>query len=65
MEDWLDLVSAGMQRRGVPLARVTALATLTIAVYRGALFDYLGTGDEARLRAAIELWSEAEKYLSQ
>jgi hypothetical protein len=65
MQDWLDFISAGMQRRGVPPDRVAPLATLVMAVFRGALFDFLGTGDEERLKAAIELWAEAEAYLAK
>ncbi|HTX57761.1 MAG TPA: hypothetical protein VMD47_11740 [Candidatus Acidoferrales bacterium] len=65
INDWLDLVTDAMVRRGVPAERADAFATLGIAVYRGAMMDWLATGDRARVNAAMELWFKAASWLSQ
>jgi len=65
MNDWLDFFSASLLRRGTPPARAQVLASLVIAVYRGAEMDFLATGDRSRLDAMIEMWAEAESYLAK
>ncbi len=65
INDWLDLVTANLLRRGVPRARAAILASLVIAVYRGLEMDFVSTGDLERLNAAIDMWAEAEAYLAK
>lgn len=59
INDWLGLMVATLNQRGVPGERANALATLTLAVYRGAMLDFCATGDRARVNAAMELWFKA------
>lgn len=54
VDDWIELLRAGFLRRGATAARATALATLTLAAYRGAMLDYCVTRDRARVNAAME-----------
>lgn len=58
INDWLDLIAEAAVRRGTPQGKATALATLSLAVYRGAMLDYLVTRDRARINAAMEMWFE-------
>lgn len=56
VNDWLNLMVESLCRRGMPRAKATAFATLTLAAYRGALLDYCVTRDRARVNAAMEIW---------
>ncbi len=64
INDWLGLLKESLTRRGVPTERAEAFATLTLAVYRGAMMDLLATGERPRVNAAMELWFEAATWLS-
>ena len=64
INDWLDLLKESLTRRGVPSDRAEAFATLTLAVYRGAMMDLLATGERPRVNGAMELWFEAATWLS-
>ena len=63
VNDWLDLLADAAIRRGVEAERAQAFATLTLAVFRGAMLDYCATGDRDRLDAAMELWYAAADWL--
>lgn len=65
INDWLGLLKETLTRRGVPNDRAEAFATLTLAVYRGAMMDLLATGDRSRVNAAMELWFKAATALSE
>lgn len=65
INDWLGLMIDTLTARGIRLERASALATLTLAVYRGAMLDYCATGDLARVNAAMELWFRSEAWLEQ
>ena len=54
--DWLSWVRGALVARGVPSDRADAVATLTIAVFRGALVDLLASGDRARVNRAVALF---------
>jgi len=56
VNDWLDLLADALTRRGMEAERAGAFATLTLAVFRGAMLDYCATGDRVRLDAAMEMW---------
>lgn len=56
VNDWVNLLKESLKRRGVPDDRADRLATLTLAVYRGAMMDLLATGDRPRVNATMELW---------
>jgi AcrR family transcriptional regulator len=64
INDWLGLLKEALLRRGVPPDRAEAFATLTLAVYRGAMMDYCATEERARVNAAMELWFEAANWLT-
>jgi AcrR family transcriptional regulator len=63
VNDWLDLLADAAIRRGVETERAQSFATLTLAVFRGAMLDYCATGDRDRLDAAMELWFAAADWL--
>jgi AcrR family transcriptional regulator len=63
INDWLGLLTDTLKARGVTAERANALATITMAVYRGAMLDYCATGERARVNAAMELWFKAELWL--
>ena len=56
VDDWISLLTEAAKQRGIPPERAGALATLTLAVYRGAMLDYCATNDRGRVNAAMELW---------
>jgi AcrR family transcriptional regulator len=56
VNDWLGMLKESLLRRGTPSDQAESLATLTLAVYRGAMMDLLATGERARVNAAMELW---------
>jgi len=64
INDWLGLLKEALVRRAVPSDRAEAFATLTLAVYRGAMMDYCATEDRARVNAAMELWFEAAAWMT-
>jgi AcrR family transcriptional regulator len=64
VDDWITLLTAAAEERGLPRQRAAALATLTLAVYRGAMLDFCATGDRARVSAAMELWFALERGTS-
>jgi AcrR family transcriptional regulator len=64
VNDWLQLFADAAMRRGVEKPRAESVATLTLAVFRGAMLDYCATGDRARLDAAMELWFAAADWLT-
>lgn len=59
VDDWLDLAEAAVLRDGVPPEDARALATLSLAVHRGAMMDYCATRARARVDAAMQLWIDA------
>jgi AcrR family transcriptional regulator len=59
VDGWLDLLESMLLRDGVEAQRARALATLVVAVQRGALMDVFATGERARVSAAMQMWSEA------
>jgi DNA-binding FadR family transcriptional regulator len=64
IKDWLDLIVESVVARGIPHERAAAYAKLSLAVYRGAMLDYVLTGDRARVEAAMELWfATAERIM--
>lgn len=65
INDWLGLLKEALERRGVPNDRAEAFATLTLAVYRGAMMDYCATEDRPRVNAAMELWFKAANWLTE
>jgi AcrR family transcriptional regulator len=65
INDWLGLLKESLVRRGVPGDRAEAFATLTLAVYRGAMMDLLATGERPRVNAAMEQWFKAAEWLTQ
>lgn len=64
INDWLGLLKESLTRRGVPSERAEAFATLTLAVYRGAMMDLLATGERPRVNAPMELSFQAATYLT-
>ncbi len=58
VDDWIDLGKEALIKRGVSPDRIDPLATLTLAVFRGAMLDLCATGERARIKAAMELWFE-------
>ncbi len=64
INDWLGLLKEWLTRHGVSSERAEALATLTLAVYRGAMMDLLATGERPRVNAAMEVWFSAATWLS-
>jgi AcrR family transcriptional regulator len=64
INDWLGLLKDALVRRGVPSDRAEAFATLSLAVYRGAMMDYCATEERARVNAAMELWFKAASWLT-
>lgn len=56
VNDWLYLMLETLVRYGMSRSRATAFATLTLAVYRGAMLDYCSTHDRARVNAAMQRW---------
>ena len=65
INDWLGLLKESLTRRGVSNERAEALATLTLAVYRGAMMDLLATGERPRVNAAMEVWLQAATWLTE
>ncbi len=65
INDWLGLLKDALIRRGVAQDRAEAFATLSLAVYRGAMMDYLATEERARVNAAMELWFKAADWLAE
>jgi len=63
INDWLGLLKDALIRRGVPQDRAEAFATLSLAVYRGAMMDYCATDERPRVNAAMELWFRAANWL--
>jgi AcrR family transcriptional regulator len=64
LNDWLGLLKDALVRRGVASDRAEAFATLSLAVYRGAMMDFCATEERARVNAAMELWFEAANWLT-
>jgi len=65
INDWIVLLKEAAIRRGMAKDRAEAFATLTLAVYRGAMMDVLGSGDRPRVNSAMELWFKAASFLSK
>lgn len=65
VNDWVDLLKESLKRRGFPKERADMVATLTLAVYRGAMMDLLATGDRPRVNAAMELWFKTVAWFSE
>jgi AcrR family transcriptional regulator len=65
INDWVDLIAESMIQRGVASGRANAFASLSLAVFRGAMLDYLVTRDRARLNAAMELWFDAADVIDE
>jgi AcrR family transcriptional regulator len=63
ISDWLAFLKSTSEVQGVAPERVEAYATLTVAVFRGAMMDYCATGERARINAAMELWFHAAELL--
>ncbi|HUN29694.1 MAG TPA: hypothetical protein VMV65_07790 [Alphaproteobacteria bacterium] len=65
INDWLGLLKEALVRRGTRADRAEAFATLTLAVYRGAMMDFCATEERARVNAAMELWFKAASWLTE
>ena len=65
INDWLGLIAETMVKRGTAQGKATAFATLSLAVYRGAMLDYLVTRDRARVNAAMEMWFDLADRIDQ
>jgi AcrR family transcriptional regulator len=59
VKDWIALLRDRFTALGMPDDKAEALATLALAVYRGAMMDFFATGERARINAAMELFYEA------
>jgi len=59
VEDWLAFLAEPLRKRGLSPDRARAVATLTLALFRGFMLDYAATGDRKRIGRAIDLWSES------
>ncbi len=59
VDDWIALSEAALVRAGYPRERALAMATLALAVHRGAMMDLCATGERERVDAAMELWLRA------
>jgi len=64
VNDWLVLLRDALVRRGISTERADAFATLTLAVYRGAMLDFCATRERGRVNAAMELWFTAAAWLT-
>jgi AcrR family transcriptional regulator len=64
INDWLDLLRETLRKRGFAADRADALATLAIALYRGAMMDVCATHDRARVNAAMDLWFDTVDRLA-
>jgi AcrR family transcriptional regulator len=53
IEDWLSALRPLLRRAGISFDRATTLATLILAVFRGAMLDLLASGDRARVERAV------------
>ncbi len=58
VEDWLTFLSDPTYAGSASPERARALATITLAMFRGFMLDYAATGDHERIGRAIDLWSE-------
>ncbi|HTU71057.1 MAG TPA: TetR/AcrR family transcriptional regulator [Candidatus Baltobacteraceae bacterium] len=65
INDWIGLLKEALERRGVARDRAEAFATLSLAVFRGAMLDYCATNERARVNAAMELWFKAANWLTE
>jgi AcrR family transcriptional regulator len=65
INDLLGLLEDALVRRGGANDRAEAFATLTLAVYRGAMMDYCATEERPRVNAAMELWFKAATWLTE
>ncbi len=63
VEDWLTFLSDPICNRGASRQEARAIATITLALFRGFMLDYAATGDHERIGRAIDLWSD--KYAQQ
>lgn len=59
VEDWLTFLSDPTYAGSASPERARALATITLAMFRGFMLDYAATGDGERIGRAIDLWSES------
>ena len=56
VEEWLAFLELAPLRRGCSPERARAIATVTLAMFRGLLLDLAASGDRARVDRAFELW---------
>jgi AcrR family transcriptional regulator len=65
IDDWLQLMSDNLVLRGSSPEWASARASLSLAVFRGAMLDYCATGDRIRLDSAMELWFDLADGLNR
>ena len=56
VEDWLAFMEPALLRDGYSVAEARAIATVTIAGFRGFMLDLCATRDRARVDRAVEIW---------
>ncbi|MGR4064920.1 MAG: TetR family transcriptional regulator [Vulcanimicrobiaceae bacterium] len=56
VEEWLAFLERAPLRRGCDPRTARAIATVTLAIFRGLLLDLAATGDRERVDAAFEHW---------
>jgi AcrR family transcriptional regulator len=59
VHDWLALIADHLVAAGTAPDRAPAVATATLAAFRGLLFDLLATGDLERTTAAVQALAAA------
>lgn len=59
VEDWIAFMQPALLRAGYSVADARAVATVTIAGFRGFMLDLCATRDRERVNRAVELWLEA------
>ena len=59
VEDWLAFMEPALLREGYSRTDARAIATVTIAGFRGFMLDLCATHDRARVNRAVDLWLTA------
>ena len=62
MSDWLELISAAVEREEGGPKRPSALATLVLGAFRGIILDLLVTEDRSRANKAIAMLVRLVEY---
>ncbi len=64
VKDWLDFLSASLIEEGASPEDASAMATVTLALYRGLMLDLAATNDCARVERALVLAVSALESLA-